>query len=40
LNDPYKVEDGCVTVSQEPGWGVIINPKWLETAQYRVSGIA
>jgi L-alanine-DL-glutamate epimerase-like enolase superfamily enzyme len=40
LNDPYKVEDGCVTVSQEPGWGVIINPKWLETAQYRVSDIA
>jgi L-alanine-DL-glutamate epimerase-like enolase superfamily enzyme len=39
LGDPYKVEDGHVTVPEEPGWGVTINPEWLEKASYRVSAI-
>jgi len=37
LNDPYRIEDGCVMVSEEPGWGVEIAPDWLEKARYRAS---
>ena len=37
LGDPYRIEDGKATVSDQPGWGVEINPAWLEQAQYRVS---
>jgi L-alanine-DL-glutamate epimerase-like enolase superfamily enzyme len=35
--DPYRIENGQATVTDEPGWGVEIDPRWLETAQYRVS---
>ena len=37
LGGPYRIEDGKATVTDAPGWGVEINPAWLETAQYRVS---
>jgi L-alanine-DL-glutamate epimerase-like enolase superfamily enzyme len=37
LGDPFAIEGGCVTISAEPGWGVEINPDWLERAQYRSS---
>jgi len=37
LGDPYRIEAGQATVTDAPGWGVEINPAWLETAQYRVS---
>jgi L-alanine-DL-glutamate epimerase-like enolase superfamily enzyme len=40
LGDPYKIEDGKATIPDEPGWGVEINPAWLEKAQYRKSEIA
>ena len=39
LGDPYRIEDGKATVSDAPGWGVEINPAWLETAKYRASTI-
>jgi L-alanine-DL-glutamate epimerase-like enolase superfamily enzyme len=39
LGDPYRVEDGQVTVSDAPGWGVEIDPGWLDRAQYRVSEV-
>lgn len=39
LGEPYRIEDGKATVTDAPGWGVEINPAWLETAQYRVSEI-
>jgi L-alanine-DL-glutamate epimerase-like enolase superfamily enzyme len=35
--DPFAVRDGCVTIPAEPGWGVEIEPKWLESAAYRRS---
>ena len=35
--DPYRVEDGHVRISAEPGWGVEIAPEWLERAEYRAS---
>ena len=39
LGEPYRIEDGKATVTDAPGWGVEINPAWLETAQYRVSEV-
>lgn len=35
--DPFAVRDGCVMIPSEPGWGVEINPAWLEKAQYQKS---
>ena len=39
LNDPFKVDSGKVEVKNIPGWGVEINPKWLENSQYKVTSI-
>jgi len=36
-NDPYRVEDGCITVTDEPGWGVEVAQDWLDRAHYHVS---
>jgi L-alanine-DL-glutamate epimerase-like enolase superfamily enzyme len=35
--DPFTVRDGCVTIPADPGWGVEIEPRWLERAAYRRS---
>ena len=40
LGDPYRVNDGHVTVPDAPGWGVEINPEWLERSQYQVSELS
>ncbi|QIG48473.1 mandelate racemase/muconate lactonizing enzyme family protein [Nordella sp. HKS 07] len=40
VEDPYKVVDGHVEISDRPGWGVEINPTWLERAEYKVSEIS
>jgi len=37
LGDPFAVEGGCVQIPAAPGWGVTINPEWLERAHYQVS---
>lgn len=37
LGDPYRVEDGQVTIPSEPGWGVEVNPEWLKAAAYQRS---
>jgi L-alanine-DL-glutamate epimerase-like enolase superfamily enzyme len=37
LGDPYAIEDGSVTIPSAPGWGVEINPAWLERAAYQCS---
>ena len=39
LGDPYRIEDGKATVTDAPGWGVEINPEWLDKAQYKASEI-
>lgn len=36
-SDPYAVVEGCVTIPAAPGWGVEINPRWLERAHYHES---
>ena len=37
LGDPYRIADGKVTIPEAPGWGVEINPAWLETSRHQVS---
>jgi L-alanine-DL-glutamate epimerase-like enolase superfamily enzyme len=32
-----KVHDGKVAIPDGPGWGVTINPKWLEAAEHQIS---
>ena len=39
LNDPFAVENGCVTVTDQPGWGINLNPEWLNSADYKVSEV-
>ena len=39
LDDPFSVKEGDVTITDMPGWGVIINPEWLESAEYKISEI-
>lgn len=34
VQDPFTVTDGHVTISDAPGWGVDINPAWLDQATY------
>ena len=38
-DDPYGIENGKARVSDAPGWGVEINPEWLDHAQHQVSEI-
>ena len=39
LGDPFAIRDGCVSDPGRAGWGVEINPEWLERAAYRSSGL-
>jgi L-alanine-DL-glutamate epimerase-like enolase superfamily enzyme len=39
LGDPYEIDAGCVRIPSEPGWGVQINPQWLEGASHQVSEV-
>ena len=39
LDDPYRIDNGHVTVPHAPGWGVTINPAWLDQATYKVSAL-
>lgn len=34
---PYAVEAGQVTVTDEPGWGIEIEPEWLARSTYEIS---
>jgi len=35
--DPYAIENGHATVTDAPGWGVEIDPAWLDRATWRES---
>ena len=37
VKSPYRVEAGQVTVSDEPGWGIEIDPEWLAKSRYQMS---
>ena len=36
-NDLFSVENGCITVSDAPGWGVEISEEWLWKSRYQIS---
>jgi len=37
LGNPYAIADGHAMVTDAPGWGIEINPDWLDRAQYQMS---
>lgn len=39
-NDPYRITEGKIDVTDEPGWGVEIEPAWLEQAHYQKTDTA
>ncbi|NNF80055.1 MAG: mandelate racemase/muconate lactonizing enzyme family protein [Rhizobiales bacterium] len=39
LGDPFAIVDGKAQIPEGPGWGVEINPAWLEAADYHVSEV-
>jgi L-alanine-DL-glutamate epimerase-like enolase superfamily enzyme len=36
-NDPYRIKDGKVVVTDAPGWGIEFNPEWLAKSTYKSS---
>ena len=34
---PYRIDDGHATIPSEPGWGVEIEPTWLDKAHHQIS---
>jgi len=40
LGNPFAIEDGKIEIPSAPGWGVEINPSWLEKAKYQVSRLS
>lgn len=36
---PYEITNGAATVTDAPGWGVEVSPKWLERSSYRKSEV-
>ncbi|MEH7828516.1 mandelate racemase/muconate lactonizing enzyme family protein [Gemmobacter denitrificans] len=39
LGTPFAVQAGHVTIPDSPGWGVEVNPAWLEKANYAESAL-
>jgi len=37
LGDPFAIDAGHVTITDEPGWGIEINPDWLQRATYQAA---
>ena len=38
--DPYVIEDGKLTIIDEPGWGIEITDEWLQSSNYQCSEVA
>ena len=39
VEDPFTIVDGHATVTDAPGWGVEINPQWLEQSNHQISSL-
>jgi L-alanine-DL-glutamate epimerase-like enolase superfamily enzyme len=39
VGNPFAVTGGCVRIPDAPGWGVEINPDWLQRAEYQESAL-
>ena len=40
LGEPYKIVEGKAEVTDAPGWGVELNPEWLDKAAYKCSELS
>ncbi len=40
LGDPFRVNEGNLKISEDPGWGVSFSPDWLDKANYTISETA
>ena len=38
-NSLFDIEDGCVSIKSDPGWGFEINNEWLSKSIYQVSNL-
>ena len=36
-NRLFDIEDGCVSIKSDPGWGFEINDEWLSKSNYQIS---
>ncbi len=39
VKSPYDIVDGHATVTDQPGWGVDINPEWLAASKHQITQI-
>ncbi|MFV1599085.1 MULTISPECIES: mandelate racemase/muconate lactonizing enzyme family protein [unclassified Phaeobacter] len=39
VTDPFRIDNGQATVTDQPGWGIEINPEWLSKSTYNCSEI-
>ncbi|MBT6266171.1 MAG: mandelate racemase/muconate lactonizing enzyme family protein [Tateyamaria sp.] len=39
VSSPFQIKDGNVAVTDAPGWGVEVNPNWLDKAIYKISKV-
>ncbi len=39
VRSPYDIVDGKASIPDQPGWGVEINPEWLDRAEYQISSL-
>jgi L-alanine-DL-glutamate epimerase-like enolase superfamily enzyme len=39
LGRPFEVTDGCVSISDAPGWGVEVSPAWLDRSSYAETAV-
>ena len=39
VTSPYEITDGKATVTDAPGWGVEVNPDWLDRATYAKTSV-
>ncbi len=39
VGNPFEIKDGNIQIREEPGWGVVINPNWLEKSNLQVSNL-
>ena len=39
LGDPFKISNGMVKIEDTPGWGIEINPEWLDKSEYKKTEI-
>ncbi|MDI1345738.1 MAG: enolase C-terminal domain-like protein, partial [Pseudolabrys sp.] len=40
FRNPLQAKNGMVDIPAGPGWGIDINPAWLEAADYKVSELS